>query len=155
MGGVQIYGDSVLHMGASKCMGAYGNSISLTNHAFFVLCMYRGHPNIIIPYRGHPNMGVPNIQGHPRYGVSKHMGASKHTEGCPNIWGMSKHTGGIKHMQGIQIYGGVQTYRGHSCMPFYPTKWVLSLVIEYLWYLHWYYFIIYFMQRYNVYNTIA
>ena len=26
--------------------GAYGHPISLTKHAFFVLCMYRGHPNI-------------------------------------------------------------------------------------------------------------
>ena len=38
-------------------------------------------------------------------------------------------------MQGIQTYAGhptygdVQTYRGHSCMPSYPMKWVLPLVI--------------------------
>ena len=32
--------------GASECMGAYGHPLLLTKHAFFVLCMYRGHPNI-------------------------------------------------------------------------------------------------------------
>ena len=80
--------------------------LSLIKHAFFVLCMYRG------------------IQT-----------TSKLTEGHPNIWGMSKHTGGIQtnvgmsnHMEGIQTYGGVQTYRGHSCMPSYPAKQVLPLV---------------------------
>ena len=48
---IQTYGASNIqgaskHMEASKCMGAYGHPLSLTNHAFFVLCMYRGHPNI-------------------------------------------------------------------------------------------------------------
>ena len=40
------------HMGASKhtggiqMYGAYGHPLSLTKNAFFLLCMYRGHPNI-------------------------------------------------------------------------------------------------------------
>ena len=51
MRGIQTYGASNIqgaskHMGASKCLGAYGHPLSLTKHAFFVLCMYRGHPNI-------------------------------------------------------------------------------------------------------------
>ena len=50
MRGIQTYGASNIqgskHMGASKCMGAYGHPLSLTRHAFFMLCMYRGHPNV-------------------------------------------------------------------------------------------------------------
>ena len=46
MRGIQSYGGIPTYKGASKCMGAYGNPLSLTNHAFFVLCMYRGHPNM-------------------------------------------------------------------------------------------------------------
>ena len=103
--GIQIYGGHPNIWGASNCMGAYGHPLSLIKHAFFVLCMYRGHPNIIKTYREHPN-----------------------------IWGMPKHTGGIqtyvgvsKHMGHPYIWG-VQTYRGHSCMPSYPVKQVLPLV---------------------------
>ena len=47
MRGIQTYGASNIqgtskHMGASKCMGAFGHHLSLTKHAFFVLFMYRG-----------------------------------------------------------------------------------------------------------------
>ena len=77
-GGVQTYGpiqahrEASKHMGASKCIGAYGHPFSLTKHAFFVLCMYRGHPNIIKTYREHPNMcggvqtcgGIHTYRGH-------------------------------------------------------------------------------------------
>ena len=51
-GGIQTYGGcpniqwSSKHVGKSKCMGAYGHPLSLTKHAFFVLCMYRRHSNI-------------------------------------------------------------------------------------------------------------
>ena len=76
-GGIQTYRGPSKHMGASKCMGAYGHPLSLTNHAFFVLCMYRG----IQTYGG-----CPSIQGHPNIGDSL-------------IY------------RGIQTYGGVQTYR--------------------------------------------
>ena len=72
-GAIQTYGGYPNIQGASKCIGAYGHTLSLTNHAFFVLCMYRGHPNIIKTYRGHPNI----------YRASKHMGVSKHTGGIP------------------------------------------------------------------------
>ena len=66
--------------------GGIWTPLSLKKHAFFVLCMYRGHPNIwgVQMYRGHKET--------PMY-VSN-----------PNIWGASKHRGGI------QTYGGVQTY---------------------------------------------
>ena len=37
-GGVQTWVASI-HIGASKCMGVYGHPLSLTKHAFFVLCM--------------------------------------------------------------------------------------------------------------------
>ena len=40
------------HTGGSTCMGAYEHPLSLTKHTFFVLCMYRGHPNIIQTYGG-------------------------------------------------------------------------------------------------------
>ena len=91
MGHSNIQGSSK-HMGASKCIGAYGHPLSLTKHALFVLCMYRGHPNIIKTYREHPNM-----------------------------WG-------------VQTYGGIQTYRGHSFMPSYPARRVLSLVTDLILY---------------------
>ena len=72
--GIPIYRGAFKHMkaskvmGASKCMGAYGHPLSLTKHVFFVLCMYRGHPNIW----GTPTSGCPlNICGH------------SHMFGCP------------------------------------------------------------------------
>ena len=43
--GIQTHGVSNIQ-GAFKCMEAYGHPLSLTKHAFFVLCMHRGHPNI-------------------------------------------------------------------------------------------------------------
>ena len=78
--GVQTYRVHPKHIGASKCMGAYGNLLSLTKHAFFVLYMYSRHPNIIQTYRG----------------ASKHIG-------------VSKHTGGIQTYGDIQMYGGIWT----------------------------------------------
>ena len=66
IGGIQTYGRIQTYRVASKCMGTYGHSLSVTKHAFFVLCMYGG----IQTYRGCPNIwGHPNIQG-----VSKHTG---------------------------------------------------------------------------------
>ena len=64
--------------------GVYRHLLSLTKHAFFVLCMYRMHPNIIQTYRGHPNI----------WEASKHMGASKYVEviltyGAVQKWGTS------------------------------------------------------------------
>ena len=54
---------AVLHIwGHPNIQGApkhTGHSISLTNHAFFVLCMYRG----IQTYSGHPNIGGPKHTG--------------------------------------------------------------------------------------------
>ena len=59
-------------------------------------------------------------------GLSKHMGAFKHTGGVQMYGGRWKHPksdkafflcvmhvqGASKHMGGIQIYWGIQTYRG-------------------------------------------
>ena len=110
-GGIHKYGSIQMY-------GAYGHSLSVTMHAFFMLCMFMGHPNIIQTYRGCPNIWrCPNIQG-----VSKHKGTQTY-RGYPNIQGVSKHmgtsehTGGPKLMDGIQIYGGIQTYRGHPAKP--------------------------------------
>ena len=65
-----------------------------------------GCPNTfggIQTYRGAAKHGKhSNIQG-----VSKHVGASNHTEGCPN-------RGGILTYGGAQTLGGVQTYRWAS-----------------------------------------
>ena len=56
--------------------------------------------------------GVQTYEGIQTYRwASKHMGASKYAGGIITC-GVSKHMGDI------------QTYRGHSCMPFYETKWV-------------------------------
>ena len=95
------------HMGSSKCIGAYGQPLSLTTHAFFVLCIFNG-----------VSKDHQNIQG----------GIQTYGE-CPNIQGASKHM-----WEGVQTYGaskhmGVQTYRGHSCMPSYPAKRVLPPVM--------------------------
>ena len=40
------------YTGGIHMYGAYGHPPSLTKHAFFVLCMYRGHPNVIQTYGG-------------------------------------------------------------------------------------------------------
>ena len=88
------------------CMGIYGHPLSLTKHAFFVWCMYRGNP------KHHPNIwGHLNILGVSKHtGVSKHRIAHKHT-GASKHMEVSKHTG--RHMGDIQRYqGAIQTYGG-------------------------------------------
>ena len=97
------------HMGASKCMGTYGHSLSVTKHAFFVLCMYSGHPNIIDTYRGYPHIwGCPDIQG-----TAKHKGTQTN-RGHPNIIqtyrAVSKHTGASNHKVGVQTYRRVSKH---------------------------------------------
>ena len=44
-GGIQTY-RGIKTYGGIEMYGAYGHPLSLTKHAFFALCMYRGHPNI-------------------------------------------------------------------------------------------------------------
>ena len=84
-GGIQTYGGCPNMRGIQTYRGHpnvwYGHSLSGTKHAFFVLCMYGGHPNIIQTYRK-----CPNIQTY-KGGASKHMGAFQHTGGHSNIWG--------------------------------------------------------------------
>ena len=69
-----------------------GTPLSLTKHAFFLLCMYgasKYHQNI--------------------QGASKHMG-------------VSKHTGGIQtYVGGVQTYGDIQTYAGHPNISEFPN----------------------------------
>ena len=70
-GGLQTYG-SVQTYGGIQMYWAYGHPLSLIKHVFFVLCMYKRHPNIwgiqtyggIQTYAEHSNIwGCPNIQG--------------------------------------------------------------------------------------------
>ena len=64
-------------------------------------------------YTGHPNIwqASKHMRGGQTYrGCFQTYWALKHTEGCPNIL----------ECPNIQE---------HSCMPFYPTKWVLPLVL--------------------------
>ena len=81
-------------------------------------------------YGGHPNIQV----GIQTYGDIQNTGGIQTYGRCPNILGFqtyggiqicrgtSKHTGASKHM------GAIQTRRGNSCMPFFPTKQVFPLV---------------------------
>ena len=86
-------------------MGAYGHSHSVTRHAFFMLCMYGGHPHIIQTYRWCPNIwGHPDIQG-----VAKHIGSIQ-------TWGHS-------NIQGVSTHGGIQTYMRPSKHMGHPNVW--------------------------------
>ena len=82
------------HMGASECRVAYGHPISVTKHAFFVLLMYRGHPDVW----GH--MDTPFIWQSMLSLCCVCMGASKHTGGV-QTYGASKHTGGCPNIGSI------------------------------------------------------
>ena len=79
--GIQTYGGIQLY-------GAYGHPLSLTKHAFFVLCMYRGHPNI--------------------QGASKPMGVQTYREA---YGGIQTHP---NIQEGIQTYGGIQLYGAYG-----------------------------------------
>ena len=60
--------------------------LSVTKHAFFVLCMYRVHPNIF------QTCGHPNMWGHTHIWECSHIfRASKH-RGAPYVWMPSVHT---------------------------------------------------------------
>ena len=101
------------HMGHPNVWGMW-TPHSVTKYAFFVLCIYRGHPNIIQTYRGCPNIlraykHVGGVQTYRR--VSKHMGVSTHI-------GTSKHTGSIQTDRGC-----VQTYGVHPNIQGYPNLW--------------------------------
>ena len=98
------------HIGASKCMGAYGHPLNLTQHAFFVLYMYSRHVQTSFKHTwGHPNMWeYPHIfRGHPNIGVPKH------TRKYPNIWGIQTYRGCIQINGGIQTYWGCPNIWGH------------------------------------------
>ena len=83
-GGVQTYRGLQMY-------GAYGHPLSLIKHTFFVLSMYRRHPNIIKTYRGHPKY----VERCQTYGASKHMG-------CPNIQGAFLHAF-LFHKAGLSL----------------------------------------------------
>ena len=135
-GGIQTYRGYIQAYGGIQIYGAYGHPLSLTKHAFFVLCMYKGaskhHPNIwrasklmegVQTYRGHPNiLGASNIQG----GIQMY-GAQGQALVCPNIQGGSQ-TYGVhpniqvvsKHVGHPTIQRGVQTC-GHSKIQGHPN----------------------------------
>ena len=111
------------HMGASKHTGGvqtdrgiqmYGGiwtPLSLKRYAFFVLCMYRGYPNIW----GHPTL----------CGVSKHTGGIQTHRGIQTYGGVQTYReahGRQPNIQGaIQTYGEIPTYRGH------PNIWGIQM----------------------------
>ena len=92
-GAIHIYGGIQLY-GASKCMG-HMDTPYCDKACFFVLCMYRGHPNIFQTYgtskhmgcphifRGHPNIGVPHIFGFPLYIHNTKKACFVRLRGCP------------------------------------------------------------------------
>ena len=110
--------------GASKCMGTYGHSCSVTKHAFFVLSMYWGHPNIIQTYRGCPN--IQNICGIQTYrwciqtygGIQTYRGCPNIKGGtqtygsCPNIWGHQNIQGPSKHCSRLKSVASSDTHMG-------------------------------------------
>ena len=78
------------HMGTSKHKGqsevcGIWTPLSATKHAFFVLCVYIGHPNIFQTYGG-----------------IKIYGASTNIWKCPHIQRASKQ--GVPHMFGFPLY---------------------------------------------------
>ena len=96
MGGIQIYrGPSKLMgvskcMGASKCMTAYAHPLSLMKHAFFVLCMYKGHPN---------------IWGTHMFGCPLNMCGHSHMFGCPHMFGCSLYIHNTKKVCFVTLRG--------------------------------------------------
>ena len=68
-------------------MGAYGYPLILTKHAFFVLCMYRGHPNM-----GEYMtcmFGCPHMFGHPHMFGCPHVGHPLYVRTSPYVWMLS------------------------------------------------------------------
>ena len=85
--------------GASKHMGVYRHPLSLTKHAFFVLCVYSGHPNIqggIQTREASKHRQCPNLQG----GIQTYGGNQTYRR-------VSEHMGVSKHTVDIQTYGGI------------------------------------------------
>ena len=106
-GGVQTYGGIQRYRGPPKHMrhpNVWGiwTPLSVTKHAFFVACMYRGNPNIIQTCRGCPNI----------LWASKHMGGVQTYRRVSKHIGTSKHMGVSTHIRDPNIQGGIQTCRG-------------------------------------------
>ena len=126
-----IHLDAPIHLAASKHTGVQPNICRVSKHTegcpnIWGHTTTQGCPNIggTQTYRASKHGRCPNIQvdiqtyvgvqtwGHPNIqGVSKHMGASKHTGGHPNIWWYLNIQEASKH-GGIQTYGGSQMYGG-------------------------------------------
>ena len=134
MWSIQTYGVSKHEghpnmQGACKCMRAYGHYLSVTKHAFFVLCMYGGIQTLSKHTGVSKHMGHPNIQGVSTHGgIQTYRGPSKHT-GQSNVWGIWTPLSVTKHAffvlcmyrghpnifqtyRSIQTYGSVHTYSG-------------------------------------------
>ena len=101
-------------MGAFKHTGGHPNiwghpnvqgiwtPLSVTKDAFFVLCMYRGHPNIFQTYGASKHGGIQIYRG-----LSNHMEHQNIQGVHHNKQGTSKHIGGVQTYGGIQMYGGI------------------------------------------------
>ena len=116
------------HVGTSKQLGqsnVWGiwTPLSVTKHAFFVLCMYWRHPNIFQTYGGietyrkvSKHRRHLNIQGV----IQTYEDTQTYREYIqingrhPNILEVSKHMGTFKHTGGVQTYGGHSNIQGHS-----------------------------------------
>ena len=130
IGGIQSYGGIQTYRGCTN-VWADRHPLSLTKHAFFVLCMYREHSDM---------WGNPNIQG-----ASKHMRGiqmygvlgeyrqplilTKHAffvwcmyRGYPNIMGPSKYTGGYPNIWGHPNIEGMYKCMGAYRHPLSLTK---------------------------------
>ena len=108
-GSIQTYTRVPKHGGNPSIQGVI--------QTYWVIQTYRGGSKYIggVQTWGHPNIqeGVQIYEGHPNIqGVSKHMVASKHTGGCPNIWQYPNIWGHPNIQRSMQTYGGVQTWRG-------------------------------------------
>ena len=73
--GTSKYVDTSKQLGQSNVRGIW-KPLSVTNHAFFVLCIYRRHPNIFQTYQGIQTYGGHrNIWPHPNNRGSQIYGA--------------------------------------------------------------------------------
>ena len=127
-GGFQTWGVSKHEghpniQGASRYMGAYGHSLSVTKYAFFVLCMYGGIQTLSKHTGGVQTSKDVGIQTY-RGCIQTYEGIQKY-RGCPNIKWASKHmdavqTWGHPNIQGVSKHTRcIHTYGASKCMGAY------------------------------------
>ena len=112
--------------------GAYGDPLSLTKPAFFVLYMYRGaskHHSNIWGVSKHTGC-IQTYRGIQTYGGPKHTGGIKTYMGHSNIWGASKCIGTYSHPLSLtkHTFFVLCMYRGH------PNIWghIFCIILNYI-----------------------